>query len=85
MNEFPDYEDYELLTCPQCGHMDTMDGFDVMGACDDNVFCTQCDCEFAPRQPGELFAKIHDKCEQCERVGIPPMERKGREYKSAIE
>lgn len=38
----------DAVTCPKCGHRDVADCFDVLGACNDNVFCTQCHCEFDP-------------------------------------
>ena len=52
----------ELIRCPSCGHVDVMDGFDVLGACAANVFCTDCHCEFDP------YTKLrHDgrSCRQC--------------------
>ena len=52
----------ELIRCPECGHVDVLDGFDIIGACADNVFCTICHCEFDPD------TKIrHDgrSCRQC--------------------
>lgn len=32
----------ELLRCPTCEHIDTLDGFDVLGADEGCVFCTDC-------------------------------------------
>lgn len=41
-------EDPIRITCPACGHTDIDDAFDVLGAEDDHVFCTQCHHEFDP-------------------------------------
>ncbi len=47
-------ETMAIITCPQCGHTapenttDNYGGWDVGGACFDNVFCQQCHCEFDP-------------------------------------
>jgi hypothetical protein len=52
----------ETITCPQCGHADDLDGFDVLGACDCNLFCQQCHAEFDP-DTGE----IHKCTRKCKR------------------
>lgn len=41
-------EDLILIKCPKCGKTTTIEGFDVSGADRDNVFCTDCHCEFDP-------------------------------------
>lgn len=49
-----------LETCPRCGKQDTIYGFNILGVCGNNLFCTDCHCEF----DGD---EIHDarKCRQC--------------------
>ena len=32
----------EMVQCPSCGHVDDLDGFDVLFADYGCVFCTQC-------------------------------------------
>lgn len=34
-----------ILQCPHCGHRDNLDGFDVLGADDNCVFCNGCNRE----------------------------------------
>lgn len=36
------------MRCPNCGKSGDEDDFDVLGACNDNVFCTDCHTEFDP-------------------------------------
>lgn len=43
----------KVITCPKCGKQDDLEGFDVLGADDNNVFCTACHCEFDP-ETGEM-------------------------------
>ena len=31
-----------MVRCPKCGKVETLDGFDVLGADDGCVFCTDC-------------------------------------------
>lgn len=40
----------DAITCPSCGKTETDNhgGWDVLGACEGNVFCTDCHCEFDP-------------------------------------
>lgn len=40
-------EDVELCICPNCGYTADIDAFDVGGADEDCVFCTQCQEEIA--------------------------------------
>jgi len=40
--------DQKTLTCPKCGHQDDEEQWDCLGACNDNVFCRRCHCEFDP-------------------------------------
>lgn len=51
----------KLIKCPKCEHESDDNGFDVLGACGANLFCTQCHCEF---EPG---GEVHDarKCKEC--------------------
>jgi hypothetical protein len=37
-----------LVACPDCGHKDSIQGFDVVGADPGHVFCTQCHKGFQP-------------------------------------
>jgi hypothetical protein len=37
-----------IIACPKCGHEDDIEGFDCLGACNDNLFCVRCHCEFDP-------------------------------------
>ena len=39
-------ETFFELTCPDCKKTDCIDYFDTLGACSDNVFCPECNCEF---------------------------------------
>ena len=39
--------DEMLLKCPACGKISILEGFDVLGADDDCVFCTECHQELA--------------------------------------
>lgn len=45
--------DSPLCLCPECGHIDTIENFDVGGADEGNLFCNRChhegDMEFTPR------------------------------------
>lgn len=34
-----------LYRCPQCGNVDDLQGFDVLGADDGNLFCIKCHLE----------------------------------------
>ena len=54
--------DLDLIKCPDCGHVDTLDGFDIGGACSNNVFCIRCHCEF-----DSWSLQKHDgrKCPEC--------------------
>jgi hypothetical protein len=55
--------DHSVVTCPQCNRQADLDGFDVLGACMGNVFCTACHCEF------DVYTRaVHDEesCLQCE-------------------
>ena len=47
----------EQIICPKCGHSDDLDGFDVIDACNENLFCVRCHCEFNPDS-----GKIHEHC-----------------------
>jgi hypothetical protein len=47
----PDPQEYEpevTFRCPACGHTDTPNGFDALGADEDHIFCLQCKKEFNP-------------------------------------
>lgn len=48
MDDYYENELLDLIKCPECGHLDTMDGFDGLGACGGNVFCPCCHTEFDP-------------------------------------
>ena len=38
-----------MIVCPKCAaQYATVDDLDCIGACNDNLFCTQCHCEFDP-------------------------------------
>ncbi len=37
-----------LLRCPTCGRAAGEDDWDCIGACNNNVFCRLCHCEFDP-------------------------------------
>ena len=54
--------DDEMIVCPGCDKIEDSDGFDVIGACGNNLFCTNCNCEFDPST-----GVIHDKatCLHC--------------------
>jgi len=39
----------EPCICPECGNIETLDGYDVLGAEDDNVFCNKCGYEVAAK------------------------------------
>lgn len=43
-----EHEPLPQITCPACGKTDDLNGFDCLGACDDNLFCTRCHSEFDP-------------------------------------
>lgn len=46
------------LTCPRCKYIgDRSIDFDVEGACGDNVFCRQCNCEIEPSGRKHRWAK----------------------------
>jgi len=79
--DVPDLDpDYDLITCPACKHMDTLDGFDVSGACKDNVFCIQCHREF------DMFAgQPHGRCDECQEHEETPLDRKAKEYRAMCE
>ena len=52
-NSLPVYIDVPLLgdgviQCSVCGHADEIDGYDVMGADEDCLFCLQCSAELRP-------------------------------------
>ncbi len=57
----------EWLACSACGHADTLDGFDVLGADEDNVFCNKCTAEVSLESLKEidpapyLLAELADK------------------------
>lgn len=34
--------DVQFQSCPDCGHRSDVDGWDCLGADDDNVFCPRC-------------------------------------------
>lgn len=36
------------ITCPACGHLDDIHGFDVLGADDNCLFCQKCYEQFDP-------------------------------------
>lgn len=36
----------ELVLCPACGHVSTVEDCDVLGADDGNLFCNWCSAEF---------------------------------------
>jgi hypothetical protein len=57
----------DILTCPQCGKQDILEGFDEIGACGRNIFCTGCCCEFDINT-----GKIHDsaECLECKLARI---------------
>lgn len=38
--------DSHLISCPECEYTGTLDDFDVIGADEGNLFCTQCHKEF---------------------------------------
>ena len=57
-------EELTPCTCPECGFDGTLeDDFDIIGACSNNVFCTQCHQEFDPAT-GELhtFDPVANAC-----------------------
>lgn len=37
----------EYLRCSECGHVDTDEGFDVLGAAPGNLFCLNCNAELS--------------------------------------
>ncbi len=39
-------DDAELVRCPRCGREDVLDGYDVLGADKDCLFCIGCNAEF---------------------------------------
>ncbi len=41
-------EDSEIVNCPNCGKVSDVDGFDVLGADEGCLFCTDCHCHFNP-------------------------------------
>ena len=43
-----DVEIATVITCPRCGHKADKKQWDCTGACNDNVFCRCCHCEFDP-------------------------------------
>lgn len=70
--------DEELGTCPACKHTDTIEGFDGLGTCDDQVFCVMCHTEF-----NFDTKRKHDhrlKCCRDYQTRESTDERKGREY-----
>lgn len=43
------HEDDELIRCPACGKLETIDGYDCLGADQPgNIFCTDCHCQITP-------------------------------------
>jgi hypothetical protein len=40
-----DYDD-PPVTCPSCGKIDDIDGFDILGADEGCIFCTDCSTQF---------------------------------------
>lgn len=60
----------EVLTCPLCGFQsDDLDDWDCIGACNDNLFCQQCHCEFDPDS-----GKVH-KCSKDAALAASERER----------
>ena len=55
----------ELWKCPRCGRRARPDAWDVIGACDDNVFCQLCHTEFDP-----ATGRIHRCNKTAERASI---------------
>lgn len=68
-NQLPLELGVDLIRCPKCGHLSDNDGFDVSGSCGDNLFCTQCHCEFDP-----VTFVIHDLERGCAKCNPGPQE-----------
>jgi transcription elongation factor Elf1 len=43
--ELDDKDCNDIFRCPHCGHQDDLDGYDVIGADTDCVFCNNCNME----------------------------------------
>ena len=63
----------DLIFCPACLHCDTLDGFDTVGACRDNVFCQLCNTEFDPAT-GAIHAFDPDRNACCREAIEKPLD-----------
>jgi hypothetical protein len=61
-------EDNESLTCLHCFSSHRIDAFDVVGACDGNVFCPDCNCEI--ESDTGMPALLCGQCGDCETLMI---------------
>ena len=52
----------ETIECPRCGWSATVEDFDGLGACEGNVFCISCHCEFSC-STGVVHSPLD--CDEC--------------------
>jgi len=51
----------ELIECPHCGNVETLDGYDVGGADWDGAFCNHCHLEFVLATAGGSRAETQGR------------------------
>lgn len=63
------------MICPRCDYTRPWWDFEVVGACEGNLICPLCSCEF-----DSVTMKKHEPSKCCDNIGISPITKMADEY-----